>query len=329
MGSFRTIVKISSSPYKLSYFTPSVFIGSCFTESIGGKLNDYKFPVDINPFGIIYNPSSVGKSIELLIGRKEFTKENLFFFEKKWISFYHHSSFSDKDPELCLKRINRKIAESGDFLKKSEFLFLTFGTAWVYQWKESGEIVSNCHKIPASRFNRKLLTTVDILENYQTLINKLLKFNPRLKIVFTISPVRHWKDSPEGNQVSKSVLLLSVHQLTQKFQSVGYFPAYEIMMDDLRDYRFYAEDMIHLNSVAVDYIWERFKETYLDKEALSIMQNINPILSAMGHRPFDADSERHQDFVQKILDKTKKLQSQYSFIDFRREIKHFETGLKR
>ncbi|GAI96735.1 unnamed protein product, partial [marine sediment metagenome] len=230
-----------------------MFIGSCFTESIGGKLNDYKFPVDINPFGIIYNPSSVGKSLELLIGEKEFTIDDLFFYNGKWLSFFHHSSFSDKDPELCLSRINAKITESREFLKKAGFLFITFGTAWVFEWKESGETVSNCHKISALKFNHKLLAVEDILENYKTLIHKLLRFNPQLKIIFTVSPIRHWKDGAEGNQVSKAILLLSAHQLLKKFQSVSYFPAYEIIMDDLRDYRFYSDDMIHLNSVAIDY----------------------------------------------------------------------------
>lgn len=327
-NSFRTIVNIPPSPFKLSYYTPSMFIGSCFTESIGSKLNDYKFPVDINPFGVIYNPSSVSKSLELLIEKKEFTKDDLYFFNGKWLSFFHHSSFSDKDPEQCLSGINAKITESREFLKKAEFLFITFGTAWVFEWKESGEIVSNCHKIPPSKFNRKLLAPSDILENYQTLISKLLRFNPLVKIVFTISPVRHWKDSPEGNQVSKSILLLSVHQLIQKFQTLSYFPAYEIMMDDLRDYRFYSEDMIHLNVVAVDYIWERFCETYLDKEASGIMKNIDPILSAIGHKPFEPDSDLHQDFLEKILDKIEKLQLRYSFIDFSREIKWIKTGLQ-
>lgn len=329
MISFRTIVNIPPSPFKLSYYTPSMFIGSCFTESVGSKLNDYKFPADINPFGVIYNPSSVSKSLELLIEKKEFTKDDLYFFNGKWLSFFHHSSFSDKDHEQCLSRINAKITESSEFLKKAGFLFITFGTAWVFEWKESGETVSNCHKISALKFNRKLLTAEDILGDYKTLIHKLLQFNPQLKIIFTVSPIRHWKDGAEGNQVSKAILLLSVHQLLKKFQSVNYFPAYEIIMDDLRDYRFYSDDMIHLNSVAIDYIWERFCETYLDKEASGIMKNIDQVLSAMGHKPFEPDSDLHQDFLIKILDKIEKLQLQYSFIDFSREIKCIRTGLKR
>lgn len=328
MTSFRTIVKIPSSPFRLSYYTPSMFIGSCFTESIGSKLNVYKFPVDINPFGVIYNPSSVSKSLELLIEKKEFTKDDLYFFNGKWLSFYHHSSFSDKDPELCLSGINAKITESSEFLMKAGFLFITFGTAWIFEWKESDETVSNCHKISASEFNRKLLSTEDILEKYETLIPKLLQFNPKLKIIFTVSPIRHWKDGAEGNQVSKAILLLSVHQLLKKFQSISYFPAYEIIMDDLRDYRFYSDDMIHLNIVAINYIWERFCETYLDKEASGIMKNIDPVFSAMGHKPFEPDSDLHQDFLIKILDKIEKLQLQYSFIDFSREIKWIKTGLK-
>ena len=328
MTSFRTIVKIPPSPFKLSYYTPSMFIGSCFTKSVGSKLNDYKFPVDINPFGVIYNPSSGSKSLELLIEKKEFTKDDLYFFNGKWLSFFHHSSFSDKDPEQCLSRINVKITESREFLKKAGFLFITFGTAWVFEWKESGETVSNCHKISALKFNRKLLTAEDILENYKTLIHRLLQFNPQLNIIFTVSPIRHWKDGAEGNQVSKATLLLSVHQLLKKFQSISYFPAYEIIMDDLRDYRFYSDDMIHLNSVAIDYIWERFCETYLDKEASGIMKNIDPVLSAMGHKPFEPDSDLHQDFLIKILDKIEKLQLQYSFIDFSCEIKWIKTGLK-
>lgn len=326
MERFRTRFGIPAFRSPLTYQTPSLFIGSCFTESIGGKLRNVKFPVDINPFGVIFNPISVKNSLEILIHAREFSKDDLHYFNRQWISFSHQTSFSDPDPETCLNIINQGILQSSRFLKRAGFLFITFGTAWVYEWEETGQVVSNCHKIPEKEFSRRLLDPDDITRSYQELLDKLTSFNPELKIIFTVSPIRHWKDGAEGNQISKATLLLSIHQLKKNFPEIDYFPAYEIVMDDLRDYRFYAEDMLHLDPVAVDYIWERFRETFIGRENQKIVSELEKILSAYHHRPMKPDSEAHRRFLRKNFQKVRDLKSQYPFLDLDRELEHFGAG---
>jgi hypothetical protein len=302
---------------------PAVFIGSCFTEQIGQKLAECKFPVDVNPFGVIYNPWSVKNCLEVLIRGKEFTKNDLHYFDNQWLSFYHQTSFSHPDLQQCLKTINEGIRFSSSFLKTAEFLFITFGTARIFTWKASGQVVSNCHKIPADKFERRMLSPGEITRIYVELINELLEFNPRLKIVFTVSPVRHWKDGAVGNQVSKATLLLAIHNLRENFPETGYFPAYEIVMDDLRDYRFYAGDMIHLNRTAHEYIWRLFKHSFIEKESQVIIPEIEKILEAVAHRPMKPDSQSHRKFLQESLKYTREIQKKYPFLDLSREMDYF------
>lgn len=323
MELYRTTFPIPVSSSLLSYTKPAVFMGSCFTEQIGQKLMELKFPVDVNPFGVIYNPWSVKNCLEVLIREKEFTKEELHYFDHQWLSFYHQTSFSHPDLQQCLKTINDGVRYSSGFLKMAEFLFITFGTARVFTWKESGQVVSNCHKIPADQFERRMLSPGEITRMFVELMNELSAFNPRLKVVFTVSPVRHWKDGAVGNQVSKATLLLAIHNLRENFPETGYFPAYEIVMDDLRDYRFYAEDMIHLNRTANDYIWRLFKHSFIEKESQEIISRIEKILEAVAHRPMKPDSESHRKFLQESLKYTSEVQKQYPFLDLNREMGYF------
>ena len=325
MENFRTVIEIFESRNKLSYHSKAMFIGSCFAESIGNILQELKFPIDINPFGIIYNPISVKNSIDFLITKKTFTEEDICFDGERWFSFYHHSRFSNISKEMCLQEINERINISSEFLKKAEFLFITFGSAWVYELMEKKQIVSNCHKFSNKEFDRYLLSPTTIVDEYKDLINRLQAFNPKLKIIFTVSPIRHLKDGATGNQVSKSTLILAIHELDALFQNVFYFPSYEIMMDDLRDYRFYNEDMTHPNSVAIKYIWDLFTETYIEKFSQQLMTEIDAILKAKSHRPFNEQSQTYQHFLKNQLGKIYALKNKHRYIDLTEEELFFKS----
>jgi len=327
MNTFRTLVEIPESENKISYKTKSMFVGSCFSENIGKKLEEFKIPTDINPFGVIYNPVSVKKILKIIISAEKFSKNDIMFFNGQWFSFYHHSRFSNINANKCLKDINERIQSASIFLKDADFLFVSFGTAWVYEYKKTRQIVANCHKIPSREFNRYLLSAEEIIEEFKNLITELLLFNPKLKLIFTVSPIRHRKDGAVGNQVSKSTLILSIPKLKQLFDHICYFPSYEIMMDDLRDYRFYSEDLIHLNQVAINYIWERFKETYLDDESKKIIKEIEKLNNAKNHKPFNPASENYQKFLKQNLKKVELLLLKYPFLDFQKEKEFFSSKL--
>lgn len=313
---FRTIVDIPKAKYKLDYNSKVFFLGSCFTEKVGEMLSKFKFDTTVNPFGVIYNPVSVANSLKILLEEREFFEEDLNFANDLWFSFYHHSRFSSPDVNECLHTINSEITKASLSLANSEVLFITFGTSWVYELIDSGTIVSNCHKQPAKDFNRYRLHIDEIVSLYKELIVSLSIFNPDLKIVFTVSPIRHWKDGANGNQLSKATLLLAIEQLVELFDHVSYFPSYEIVMDELRDYRFYAEDMLHTNSTSVNYIWTRFVDTYIDNSTREVMKKVEKIISATNHKAFNPDSESHQRFISSTLGDISQLQNQYPNIDF-------------
>lgn len=300
---FRTKVKIPRSEFQFGYKKKAVMMGSCFVENIGSKLKSYKYQVDVNPFGVIYNPVSVCSSLRLLMEERELFEDDLNFHNNLWFSFYHHSKFSNVDLSQCLSDINRGIKESSRNLKEADFLFVTFGTSWVYELLSSGTIVSNCHKLPAKEFNRYRLNVDEIVTVYKDLIIELLVFNPKIKLVFTVSPIRHWKDGANGNQLSKATLLLAIEQLTDLFDQVSYFPSYEIVMDELRDYRFYSSDMLHMSDVAVNYIWKCFSETFIAEEASQAQRQIEKFTLASNHRPFNVNSDSHQAFIKSSLAK--------------------------
>ena len=321
---FRTIIDIPASKNKINHKNKSVFIGSCFAENIGNKFLQYKFPADLNPFGVIYNPISVKKSLEILIEKKSFGKKDLYFHNENWFSFYHHSSFSDIEQNNCLEKINTRILSSSDFLEKADFLFITFGTSYVYELIESQQIVSNCHKLPAKHFNRYLLSVDEIVENLKELIEKLHQFNKNLKIVLTVSPVRHWKDGARENQISKSTLIIAINELMKEFRQIEYFPAYEIVMDELRDYRFYDEDMFHPNATAINYLWKKFNDIYFNNRTKQLCSEINKLIQAMGHKPFNPHSENHKKFLKSHFEKTILLNKQYPFLDLTEIRDYFE-----
>lgn len=324
---FSTEVNIPEFPCKIDYTKGIVFIGSCFSDNIGQKLVDLKFATDVNPFGVLYNPVSIANSLRYLISRRNFDQSDLFQDQGVWNSFSHHSSFSDVDPEKALKRINGQIERSHQFLKNADFLMITFGTAWAYKLNGSEQIVSNCHKVPASGFSRIKLGVTEIVENYRLLLEELWVFNSKLKIIFTVSPIRHWKDGAVENQVSKATLILAIDELRRMFadQPFSYFPAYELVMDELRDYRFYAADMLHLSDVAVNYIFERFQAVLVSKEAVQVSTRVAKIKKAMNHRPFKTNSSEYKRFVEVNIQEIKTLKAIYPILNFEEELGFFEN----
>ena len=305
---FRTEIKIKKASFDINHKSKIMFLGSCFTENIGNILKKYKFNIDINPFGILYNPLSVKKSLEILLNNETFSESDLVKRDDIWHSFSHHSRFSGIKKTEVLENINTQLAVSSEFLRKANYLFITFGTAWTYFLKEDNEVVSNCHKFPAKDFERKLIEIDFIVSEMKSILDKLLAQNKNLKIIFTVSPIRHWKDGANGNQISKATLLLAIQKLRKEYYSASYFPSYELVIDDLRDYRFYADDMLHPNDLAVEYIREKFAECYFSSSTKEINKEIVAISKAESHRPFNPNSESHQKFLQKLNKRIEKLQ---------------------
>ena len=304
-------------------------MGSCFTENVGNKMAGLKYPTDINPFGILYNPMSVAGGLEILMQNKRFTEADLVEHKGIWHSFSHHGRFSAENKKECLDNINDRIAASAAFLKNTDFLFLTFGTAWIYRLKSSGEIVSNCHKIPAKAFVRRRLSLNEIVERYTGLLEDLWDLNPDLKIVFTVSPIRHWKDGAIENQRSKACLLLAVEGLLKTFgkEKCAYFPSYEIVMDELRDYRFYAADMLHLTDVAIKHIWEIFEQALIDETDRKTAREIKKIMDAMGHRPINKNSQEFYNFLTAFQKKITELESKFTYINVKLEKAYFDVQI--
>ena len=310
MELFRTPIFIVPSEIKIRYESHIMMIGSCFSENMGNHLSEAKFSVDNNPFGIVYNPLSINYGLTRLMDGKEYSADELQMNHDVWFSFDHHGKFSDIDMNTCLSGINNRFKDSAQRLQKANFIFFTFGTSYVYSLKSTGQIVSNCHKIPAKEFDRKRVPLEEIVEGYLTLIRRIRKINPDVCIVFTVSPVRHWKDGAHENQLSKSLLLLATEQICDQLDKTYYFPAYELMMDDLRDYRFYDEDMFHPNSLAVSYIWNKFTGSFMEPETALLMKEVDKIVSARNHRPLNAKSSQYKTFASKMIGEIKRLQDQ-------------------
>ncbi len=319
METFRTVVEIPACRHPFGYHDPCLLVGSCFSDYIGRRLLAFKFPVLYNPFGALFNPFSIEKAIRTLIRHELMTETMLHCHNGLWFSFSHYTAFSHPSRSECLSGINDAITAAHDFLKKSRFLIVTLGTAWIYTYKETGEVVANCHKLPASSFERRLAEPVEIVPLLKNLLHDLRTFVPGIEVIFTVSPIRHFKDGAVGNQVSKSILHLSIHQLQQQTDFVQYFPAYEIFMDELRDYRFYAPDMLHPSEPAMDYVWKRFCESHIDEPSRKTMNGVERVLKAISHRPVHKDSESYRSFVRSTREQIEWLEQQYPFLNFSNE----------
>ena len=301
---------------RIDYNSKIVVLGSCFAENIGNKLKYFKFQSTQNPLGVLFHPKAIENLIVNAINKKEYSQNDLMFQNERWHCFDAHSSLSSIDKNEVLKNLNLAILNTHQKIKDASHIFITLGTAWVYRFKESGKTVANCHKIPQKKFSKEILKVDEISDSLSAIIKLIRTVNRNVEIVFTVSPVRHLKDGFVENMQSKSHLISAIHDTVKKKKSAYYFPSYEIIMDELRDYRFYSEDMIHPNKTAINYIWERFAETRISESSKLTMKEVDTIQKGISHRPFNENSEQHQKFLTNLEIKKEKLNSIFNFIKF-------------
>ena len=326
---FRTEVKIPEPGLQMNYTHTLFFIGSCFADSIGNIFQGLKFKALVNPFGVMYNPLSVANALDRFVRKRHINRNDLFFHNQLWHCSELHGSFSQPSPELVLKQANSAIDRAHQFLKETDFLLITWGTAWVYEDFSTGSTVANCHKLPESAFNRRRLNTNEVVETWIQTISQIKEFNPKIHIVFTVSPIRHLRDGAHQNQLSKSVLLLATNALCQHFHECSsYFPSYELVMDELRDYRFYAADMIHLSEVAIDFVYEKFTQSNLEPQTLMLSKQIEKISRAATHRFLQNNSAEIRSFAHKQLKTMLEIEEKHPFINFLTEKEYFTNLLQ-
>ncbi|MFY0630311.1 MAG: GSCFA domain-containing protein [Flavobacteriaceae bacterium] len=300
----------------IDYSSKVFLLGSCFSENIGEKFNYFKFQSNQNPFGILFHPKAIETFISNAINKKEHTEEDIFLLNERWHCFDAHSQLSSPSKEELLENLNFAIEKTNKQLTESTHIIITLGTSWVYRLIESDTIVANCHKVPQKKFLKEILSTDEITESLEAVITLIRDLNPDVNFIFTVSPVRHLKDGFVENQQSKAHLIAAIHQVIEPRKKTHYFPSYEIMMDELRDYRFYGEDMIHPNQTAINYIWEKFNAAWISEDALSTEQEVDRIQKGLNHRPFNAESEEHQKFLHSIQQKITLLKNQHPHISF-------------
>ncbi len=300
---------------QIGYNADILMLGSCFTENIGNKLNYFKFPTTINPFGIAFHPKAIENLVLNAINKKTYTEENIFFHNEQWHCFEAHSRLSNPSKHVLLQDLDDANKLTHQQIHESTHIIITLGTAWCYRFIETDTIVANCHKVPQKKFLKELLSIHEISENLDATISLIRSVNKDTSVVLTVSPVRHLKDGFIENQQSKSHLITAIHNVIEE-RNAFYFPSYEIMMDELRDYRFYNEDMVHPNTTAIQYIWEKFVHVWISDETEETMQYIETIQKGLMHRPFNSKSEQHQEFLKNIEDKIKELQLKFPKISF-------------
>jgi hypothetical protein len=324
MKEFRTelIPAVSASPIGLKerIFT----IGSCFADAIGSQLTENKFKVWNNRFGTVYNPISIHQLILVALENEAPSSDSYLRNEGVYFNYHYHSSYSALTKQELDNKIKTAIEDANEFLKNTNRVFITYGTAFVYRLKSSKQIVANCHKVPSTNFTKSLLTEAEIVESFRNLYAKLKSINSNCKIILTVSPVRHSKDTFELNSVSKAILRLSCHSIGIQFPEVEYFPAYEIVLDDLRDYRFYKTDRLHPTEEAIEYIWEKFVMAYVDEPSKKFMTDWRAVKRDIEHKPFHPESEDHQRFLNSTL---KKLEALQSLADVSAEIQHLKSKI--
>lgn len=311
---------------KINHADNILLIGSCFTEQMGTRMAAHKFSVLENPHGILFNPVSIANALESYAIGKMYQQTDLFHFNELWASWDHHTKYSGNSAEETLQKINRSQQDAATFTRSADWVIVTLGSAFVYEIEDGisqagKRVAANCHKMPAVTFNHRLLSVAEVSSALERIWQAVINANPAVKLIFTISPVRHLREGFIENNRSKAALIQAVHSL----QSAGvyYFPAYELVIDDLRDYRFYAEDMVHPNYAATNYVWEKFTVACLDGETQALLPRINEVMAAYRHKPFNPASIAHQKFKEQQLHKISALQATYKYLDFTEEIKHF------
>ncbi len=316
----QTEISLKQEENQIDYSSKILLLGSCFSENIGAKFDYLKFQNLQNPFGIIFNPMSIEKLINRAIENIAFSEEDVFQHNEVWKCFETHSELSSLDKNEFLKNLNSALQNLREALFSSTHIIFTFGTSWVYRNIESSEIVANCHKLPQKNFTKELLSIETISKSIQNIFDKISEVNPKVAIINTVSPVRHIKDGLVENTQSKAHLLSAIHKTIHQpstiNQQLNYFPSFEIMMDELRDYRFYAEDMLHPNITAIEIIWQKFSEVWIASETDTLQKEISVIQSGLLHKPFNPESTEHFQFLANLQKKISVLQQQFPHFQF-------------
>lgn len=320
---------IKRAPKPVQHSQQLMLMGSCFTENIGDKLRKHKFNVLENPNGILFNPVSVAEALDSYLSGKVYTASDIFQHNETWHSWKHHSRYSGVTAGECISKINHSIAGAHQYLKHADHLVITLGSAWLYTLTQEavnavpGSVAANNHKAPAGWFRKRLMQATEAVALLGDMVRKLQAYNPSLQIILTISPVRHLREGVIENNRSKAVLIQAVHELVENFEQLYYFPAYELVVDDLRDYRFYAEDLVHPNYHATQYVWEKFTEACMKEETRQLMKEIAELNLAFQHKPFNPGTSQHQQFLKTYLDKTQSLHQRHPYLDLSAELEYF------
>lgn len=335
---FFTKIDIPESEFKIDYNSKIAFLGSCFADNISKRFTERKFHTFVNPFGVIYNPLSIENMVHKIANANErhasYTEKDIFYDGESWSSWDAHGSMSVKGSEQdttaraeCIKNLNDAIIKSHLFLSNANAAFITLGTAYVYFLKETGKVVSNCLKQDASLFERRLISVEEAAQALRSIVKKIQEIKSDIHVIFTVSPLRHLNDGAHGNNLSKSTLLLAIEKIQQEFRSVTYFPSYEIVMDELRDYRFYKSDMVHLSEVAENYIFERMASAYCDAATMVQMKRVEKFMKTANHRIINADSAKTATLAEQQIAQANLLESQIAGLDLSEEIKYFKSLL--
>ena len=329
---FTTPTGLPLKDFAIDHKEQMMLVGSCFASNIGNRLKEMKFNLELNPFGIQYNPLSIATVLERIASGEPFTASSpeLFHHNGKWHSSMHHSDFSRDSKEELIECINNRLATAHKVSEKYDTVIVTFGTAYVYYRNSDNTVVGNCHKLPGNMFTRRLLDIETITATFSRIIELYKAYNPGIKFLFTVSPIRHLRDGAHDNQKSKATLLLAIDRIMQLYpKNAFYFPAYEIVLDELRDYRFFAEDMVHPSATAIEYIWECFGKCYFCTDTANTNRDIEEITRAMKHRPFDASSGPYKEFIASTLKKIAAIEERMPYLDFEKEKEQCNTLLER
>ncbi len=322
---FMIDIPVISHSQKINYADSLMLTGSCFTEHIGNHLQELKFNVLQNPNGILFDPQSVSDSLLSYIQYKQYEEKDLFYLNELWHSWHHHSSFSNPSRDKCMRHINESQNGANHFLKKAGWLIITLGSAFSYRLRENNMRVANCHRAPAQWFDKHLMTIEEIHAVLDNCMHQLFNFNPAIRIIFTVSPVRHIRDGVIENNRSKARLIESVHHLVNKFDRLYYFPAYEWVIDVLRDYRFYDVDMVHPNYQATEFVLQKFSNGFIDEPSLELMKEVRKINIARRHKPMNASTQAHRQFMSACLGKVQQLKTKYPHLDLDDEATYFAS----
>lgn len=305
---FHTEINIKPLEQTVVYADALLFLGSCFADEVGVICKGLGFNALVNPFGVLYNPASIAQSVERLDSGRPFTRDDVIAVgERQYCTFNHNTAFWNTSEDMLLQTINQRLGEAHEHFMKSKWLVVSLGTSWVFKHRMSGQIVSNCHKLPAHQFDREFLT----VERSSQYLSGIVERHPEKQFIFTVSPLRHLKDGMHGSQLSKAALLLAVNEICRQFANAHYFPAYEIMMDELRDYRFYKEDMVHPTEQAVHYIWERFAEFAINASEKPAMNAAAELRQMLEHKPLFPETEAFKRFELQKERKTAELKKNY------------------